>query len=240
MGGDCQKIAAVVWSAVRVVLLSDPIAFTSSKSFVYPVLVSAFGPLERNCEGLSITNGFRFPTQASGSVAVAVSGRHRPASARRSNVNGARYPSVARAASIAAAAAAPTRMPSSFVAPDGIGSSVFPYAASSSATRAGSTIATSTLCAAVAIAASCEPNGCAFSFARSSRYGLYAGAIAFTASYTAPCTIAMPRVWPCAVGRIAIAWFWAMTFQSFRTSACATAGAASETARLARTSPRRM
>jgi hypothetical protein len=30
---SCQKIAAIVWSAVRVVLASDPTALTSSKSF---------------------------------------------------------------------------------------------------------------------------------------------------------------------------------------------------------------
>ena len=33
-GADCQKIAAVVWSAVRVALFSAPTAFTSLKSFV--------------------------------------------------------------------------------------------------------------------------------------------------------------------------------------------------------------
>src|SRR6188508_433758 len=101
-GGACQKIAAVVWSAVRVVLLSAPIVFTSSKSFVYRALMSGLGPFERNCDGLSITNGFRFPTHASGSVAVELSGRHRPGSALRSTVNGARYPSFVRSASIAA------------------------------------------------------------------------------------------------------------------------------------------
>ena len=124
---NCQKIAAVVWSAVRVVLFSDPIDFTSSKSFVYSVLVSAFGPFERNCDGLSITNGFRFPTQASGSIAVGRErpplGRHR--ADRRSNVNGAKYPSFARAASIAAAAAAPDTDAFSPRRPAGIRSSVF-------------------------------------------------------------------------------------------------------------------
>jgi hypothetical protein len=68
--------------------------------------------------------GSRFPTQASASVAAAVTGRQRPASGRRSKVYGARYPSVARASSIAFAAAAPTRTPSSFVAPAGIVASV--------------------------------------------------------------------------------------------------------------------
>ena len=86
--------------------------------------MSAFGPFERNCDGLWMVNGFRFPTHASGSSAVAVIGRHRPASARRSNVYGAMYPSVARASSIAFAAAAPTRTPSSFVAAGGIAASV--------------------------------------------------------------------------------------------------------------------
>ena len=33
IGCACQKIAALVWSAVRVVLVSEPTSFTSSKSF---------------------------------------------------------------------------------------------------------------------------------------------------------------------------------------------------------------
>ena len=53
--------------------------------------------------------------------------------------------------------------------------------------------------------------------------------------------MAMPRVWPCAVGRIAIAWFCAITFQSLRTSALAPAADARATASTAHvTSPRRI
>ena len=47
--------------------------------------------------------------------------------------------------------------------------------------------------------------------------------MAFTASYTAPCTIAIPLDWPCAVGRTRIASPWAMMFHSSSTSVSGTA-----------------
>ena len=61
-------------------LFSAPSAFTSSKSFAYFLLVSALGPFERNCDGLSIRNGLASPTEASGSSAVGVTGRQSPGS----------------------------------------------------------------------------------------------------------------------------------------------------------------
>ena len=135
-GANCQKIAAVVWSAVLVVLFSAPKDFTSSKSFAYFLLVSALGPFDRNCEGLSMRNGFAFPTEASGSSAVGVTGLQSPASGpiTRLKSNDAKYPSFSRAASIAAAAASPARTPSSSTSPSGTPSSVAWYAASSPAT----------------------------------------------------------------------------------------------------------
>jgi hypothetical protein len=44
-GPSAQKRAWSVWSAVRVVDASDPIAFTSLNSRAYCLLVSAYGPL---------------------------------------------------------------------------------------------------------------------------------------------------------------------------------------------------
>jgi hypothetical protein len=89
--------------------------------------VSAFGPSERNCDGLSIRNGFKLPTQASGSRAPGTDGstenpigRQSPAPRPIVTVNGAMNPSPARSASIAAAAASPALTPSCSMSPSGI------------------------------------------------------------------------------------------------------------------------
>ena len=43
-------------------MLSEPSALTSSKSSAYAVLLRAFGPSVRNCDGLCIRNGCTFAT----------------------------------------------------------------------------------------------------------------------------------------------------------------------------------
>src|SRR5262249_1409094 len=64
---SCQKIAASVWSGVRVVLGSEPRSLTSLKSSAYSALVRAFGPSVRSISALGTINGRTFPTQAAGS-----------------------------------------------------------------------------------------------------------------------------------------------------------------------------
>jgi hypothetical protein len=115
------------------VLSIAPSSFTSSKSFAYAPLVSAFGPSDLNCEGLSMRKGFSLPTQASGSTAVGVTGRQLPApgAITRLKSNGARNPSSCRKPSIASAAASPARTPSSSIGPSGMSASVEAYSASS-------------------------------------------------------------------------------------------------------------
>jgi hypothetical protein len=44
--------------------------------------------------------------------------------------------------------------------------------------------------------------------------------MAFTASYTAPWTMAMPRIWPCAVGLSRMVSACAIAFQSLTAAAC--------------------
>ena len=56
-----QKIAAAVWSAVRVVLLRAPRRLTSSKSRAKSALVSSGAPLNSRPSMLRRTNGFTFP-----------------------------------------------------------------------------------------------------------------------------------------------------------------------------------
>src|SRR6478672_1124164 len=69
-GCDCQKIAAFVSSAVRVVLENEPIDFTSLRSRAYALLVSAFGPCVRSISALGTRNGFTLPTHGVGSGVV--------------------------------------------------------------------------------------------------------------------------------------------------------------------------
>ncbi len=191
-----------------------------------------------------MTNGFMFPTHPSGSYAGVAGqpiGRQSPGSLPIPGSNAARYPSPTLASSIAVAAASPAATPPCSLAPSGIPWSVVAYRASSAATRSGATILTSTWCAAVATAASCEANGCAPTSSTSTRYGWCVRVMALTASYTAPCTIAMPRACPWAVGRMRTASAWAVAFQSPMTSARATAGAARTTTKVAQaSSPRPM
>ena len=66
---SCQKIAASVWSGVRVVLVSEPSSLTSLKSSAYSALVSAFGPSVRSISALGTMNGRTLPTHGAGSFA---------------------------------------------------------------------------------------------------------------------------------------------------------------------------
>src|SRR5262245_10475421 len=53
-----QNRAILVWSAVRVALVADPISLTSRKLAVYSGLSNAGGPLgSRNCDPLVIAHG---------------------------------------------------------------------------------------------------------------------------------------------------------------------------------------
>ena len=53
----CQNRAAIVWSAVRVVLFVSARLFTSLKSVAYCALVKLGGPGGRKLDGLGITHG---------------------------------------------------------------------------------------------------------------------------------------------------------------------------------------
>src|SRR5215212_1341442 len=124
---NCQKTAAAVWSAVRVVLFNAPSSFTSLKSLAYALLVSAFGPFERYRDESSIRNGFSLDTQPSGSKTGADGqpiGRQLPASLPIDGLNAPMNPSSFREASIAAAAASPAATPPCSIGPSGIPASV--------------------------------------------------------------------------------------------------------------------
>ena len=130
---ELPEDGGAVSSAVRVVLFSDPSSFTSAKSSAYAALVSAFGPSERNCDGLSIRNGFRLPTHGSGSSAPRTGGAHptgrqSPASVPMSNVNG-RHEPVALCGRRASPRRPPHRQrcPPGFGGPSGIPASVAAY-----------------------------------------------------------------------------------------------------------------
>ena len=64
---SCQKIAASVWSGVRVMLVSEPTSLISLKSSAYSALVSAFGPSVRSISTFGTMNGRTFPTHGAGS-----------------------------------------------------------------------------------------------------------------------------------------------------------------------------
>ena len=66
---SCQKMAASVWSGVRVILVSEPTSLISLKSSAYSVLVSAFGPFVRSISTLGTMNGRTLPTHGAGSFA---------------------------------------------------------------------------------------------------------------------------------------------------------------------------
>src|SRR5262245_53350037 len=147
--------------------VEEPRSFTSLYSVAYFRLVSAFGPLERNCDVRWSVNGLTFETQANGSLANAGSvGRHSPGSVPTGVVNGTKRPSPVRSARIAAAAAAPAAIPSSFAVPSGIAARAPAYRLfSRSMTTWGSAgtgampSPTSTLWDAVATAASMDASG---------------------------------------------------------------------------------
>src|SRR4051794_24542349 len=63
----CQNTAMWVCSGVRVVLVSEPSCLISFRSAAYSGLVSAYGPVVRNCEELCTMNGTAFATHGVGS-----------------------------------------------------------------------------------------------------------------------------------------------------------------------------
>ena len=138
-GCDCQKIAALVWSAVRVVLANAPTDLTSLRSLAYASLVSAFGPLVRSIAAFGTRNGVTFPTHGVGSGTVSGGEtRQTPGVVPKTNGKGVvgLRPSFARAASIAAAAISPALIPPVFAAPFGIAPSAASYWAASVASAA--------------------------------------------------------------------------------------------------------
>jgi len=111
----CHQTAASVWSAVRVVLVTEPICLTSLKSLAYAPLVSAFGPSVRSISALGTMNGVTPPIHAAGSGAkFGGVGRQTPGPAGRRTGDDPPRPSFLRASSIACAAAAPTAIPAAF------------------------------------------------------------------------------------------------------------------------------
>src|SRR5947199_7847221 len=114
---SCQKIAASVWSAVRLVLVSEPSSLTSLKSSAYSTLVRAFGPSVRSISALGMMNGSTFPTHAAGSFRkFGGVGRQIPGGAGDGYGVGVgpKRPSFMRAVSIALAVAAPIAIPAAF------------------------------------------------------------------------------------------------------------------------------
>jgi hypothetical protein len=121
---SCQKIAASVWSAVRVVLEIEPSRLTSLKSSAYASLVSGFGGSESSIATSGTRNGRTFATHGAGSSPnPGGDGRHSPGPEPNTNVNDPPRPSFARAASIAAAAASPAAIPPASAGPSGIAAS---------------------------------------------------------------------------------------------------------------------
>ena len=112
---SCQKIAASVWSGVRVMLVSEPSSLISLKSSAYSSLVSAFGPSVRSISALGTMNGRTFPTHGAGSFAkFGGVGRQMPGAGGYSAGGGPKRPSFIRAVSIAAAVASPIAIPAAF------------------------------------------------------------------------------------------------------------------------------
>src|SRR5438552_14762752 len=114
---SCQKIAASVWSGVRLVLVSEPSSLTSLKSSAYSALVRAFGPSVRSISALGTINGRTLPTHAAGSFRkLGGVGRQGPGGAGdRYGVGvGPKRPSFMRAVSIALAVASPIALPAAF------------------------------------------------------------------------------------------------------------------------------
>jgi hypothetical protein len=163
---SCQKIAAAVSSAVRLVLVSAPSSLISLKSLAYASLESALGPSVRSISTSGTRNGCTLPTHGAGSRATVPAGpcggpsRQSPASVPSTTVNDPNRPSFARAASMAAAVASPTAMPPAFAGPSSIAASDSLYGVRSAPCCAGKS-PTSTLNAAAATAASFENDGSA-------------------------------------------------------------------------------
>src|SRR5438132_2925194 len=230
-----QKIAASVWSAVRVALVSEPSSLTSLKSSVYAALVSAFGPSVRSISALGTRNGRTFPTHGAGSFRkLGGVGRQMPGACGYGVGEGPKRPSFSRAVSIALAVASPMVTPAA-LDPGGLSGRPAMYVSycgcsvgCCTGNRPGrSSKPTSTRKAAVAVAASFESVGFEGGW---TRYGWWPRSIALTASYTAPCTIAKLSAdtgGGCpAVVTIAVE---AIRFQSVTASAHAIGGDASAT-----------
>src|SRR3990170_1313164 len=100
---SCHHRAASVWSAVRVVLLTAPMAFTSLYSRAYCALVSAGGPEVVKEELRGIRNGLTSMVHAPSEPNVGGVGRHWPGVVPTFQVRGPKAPSLVRATIIAAA-----------------------------------------------------------------------------------------------------------------------------------------
>src|SRR5215216_3796189 len=131
----CHHSAMCVCSGVRTVLFTEPSAFTSLNSAAQVALVSACGPMVRNCDGLCIRNGRTPPTHAVGS-SIGVpsgfrSGHQCPGAVFGTHCDGPKRPSFCRAAIIASAAAFPAAIPCLLNGVSGIATSDVAYWASS-------------------------------------------------------------------------------------------------------------
>ena len=153
------KLARSVSTSVRVDPVAAPFALTSLNSAAYSALVTARGPSVRHWLVDFIVNGFTWPVQAN---AVAVAGRDETpltdASAHGPEL-GPKRPSPVRAASMAAADAAPVATPFDSEAPSGTVAREAVSIASIRVLTAGSVVGvnpTSTSCAACAIAAALD------------------------------------------------------------------------------------
>src|SRR5262249_27550217 len=125
-----QKIAASVWSGVRVMLVSEPSSLTSLKSSAYSALVSALGPSVRSISTFGTMNGSTFPTHAAGSFKkFGGVGRQSPRGAGDGYGVGVgpKRPSFMRAVSIALAVVSPIAIPAAFD-PGGLSGKVAMYA----------------------------------------------------------------------------------------------------------------
>ena len=114
-----------------------PIALTSSNSFAYRRLVSAYGAGPPNCDELLIKNGLMSLSQAFGSLAKRGStGLHWPARVPARNRNAPKRPSLRLSAIIASAAALPVAIPPSFAGPGEIAAIDWWYCGVSAAVKA--------------------------------------------------------------------------------------------------------
>src|SRR5262245_35420156 len=116
-----QNRAMLVWSAVRVLLVAAPIAFTSFKAAAYLLLVSAGTLCGVNCDALCIAKGVT-SGQLGNSAAANAGGVGIQSPGWFPGVYGPMIeaPSLARSASICSATSLPSATPNSSGRPSGI------------------------------------------------------------------------------------------------------------------------